>query len=227
MKRILFFTIIVILIGFNSCHKDNDTTYNSIYNNVIIGTIKPLDYFPAFPGSYWVYNIDDSLKVADDYKKYIFNSNAYDESEDYDTIYFPKLLTKNVYNPGDSCSYVNGYSISKAQNSSYKDPAFKYILSETEGSTFIITAPWQNHQIIGKTINIDTSIIVGNTTYVSVLVTIELDMACSGQYPMDSCAYKREYYAKGVGLIKRESGGYIPNDNWTTDFELKEYYINN
>lgn len=215
---------ISFLIGLMSCVKDNPTKPDT---NIVYDTIKPLDYFPAFPGSYWVYDSNDTLKVAEDYELYVFNSAGYTAEPDYDTLVLPKLRSNRIYNSGDSCAFVNGYSISKGENSETRDPSFKSILSETEGSTFTIGGRWQYHQIMGKTIKTDTSIMIGDTKYDKVLITIEFDVACNeqGGYPVDSCAYKREYYAKGIGLIKRESGGYIPNENWITDFELKEYDI--
>ncbi len=226
MRRTIIFGVIIVLIGLISCEKDKEI---KPIESVAYDTIIPLDYFPAYPGSYWIYDNNDTLKVADQYEKYIFNSAEYDEVPDYDTLILPKLILNGVFNPTDTFAYVNGYSISKERISDYRDPAFKYILSETEDSTFAIGGRFQIHQIIGKTIKTDTSIIIGSATYDNVLITIELDLACheQGGYPIDSCAYKREYYAKGIGLIKRESGGYIPDENWTTDFELKEYNIIN
>ena len=230
MRETAFIAIITVLIALTSCKKDDEIKSDDLKPNVsgVHDTIKPLDYFPAFPGSYWIYDNYDTLKVADQYEKYIFNSAEYSAVPDYDTLYLPKLILNGVYNPTDTFAFVREYSISKAGKSDYRAPSFKYIISEYEDSTFIIGGRIENHQIMGKTIKTDTSVTVGTKTYDDVLITIELDIACNeqGGYPIDSCAYKREFYANGVGLIKRESGGYIPNENWITDFELKNYHIN-
>jgi hypothetical protein len=221
MKTIKIFVLLSFFLGFISCDKDNVEKPDEYK------TIVPLDYFPAFPGSYWVYDNGKTLKVADQYEKYIFNSAHYSASPKYDTLLLPKLILNGFFNSNDSFAYVNEYAITKANISSYKDPAFKCILSEFEDSIFEIGGRDQIHKIVGKTIKKDTSIIINSRKYENVLITIELDLSCNeqGGYPVDSCAYKREFYAKGIGLIKRESGSYIPVNKWTTDFELKEYHI--
>lgn len=225
MRKTILFGVIIFLVGLISCEKDNVTKQ---VDSTVYDTIKPLDYFPAYPGSYWIYNSNDTLKVADQYEKCIYNSSGFD-GENYDTLILPKLLSNKIYNLGDSSSFVKGYSITKAKNSGYRDPAFKYILSETEGKEFRIGGNWQIHTITGKTIKTDTSIIIGSKQYNNVLITIEFDYGCFlyGNIPVvDSCAYKREYYAKDIGLIKRESTAYLPKAHWSTDFELKEFKIN-
>jgi hypothetical protein len=224
MKTTFIFGTLTILFGLTSCERSNE---DKPEDTVIHDTIKPLEYFPTYPGSYWIYDNNDTLIVTAQYEKYIYNSAGFDATPNIDTLVLPKLKLNGIYNPNDTFAYVKGYSISKAINSDYRDPAFKFILSEAESATFIIGGRWQYHQIIGKTIKVDTTITIDDVRYDSVLITIELDIACNeqGLYPIDSCAYKREYYAKGIGLIKRESGGYIPNENWTTDFELIKYKI--
>jgi len=224
MRKTIIFGVITVLIGLISCEKDNETIPKDIF---VYDTIKPLDYFPAFPGSYWIYDNYDTLKVADQYEKYIFNSAGYTAEPDFDTLILPKLILNGVFNSPDTFAYVNGYSISKSNMSNYRDPAFKELLSLTEGSEFTIEGAIQGHKITGKTIKVDTAINIGTTIYENVIITIQFDYAFvsgTGDSPED-CATLREYYAKGVGLIKRETRNYPIDTNFVKDFELIKYEI--
>jgi len=224
MRKTIIFGVITVLIGLISCEKDNEKKPN---DSVIYDTIKPLDYFPAYPGSYWIYDNNDTLKVANQYEKYIFNSSGYTAEPDYDTLILPKLILNGIFNSPDTFAYVNGYSISKSNESNYRDPAFKELLSLTEGSEFTIGGAIQGHKITGKTIKVDTTINIGTTEYKNVIITIQFDYACvsgTGGSP-ENCATIREYYAKDVGLIKRETRNYPINTDFLKDFELIKYEV--
>ncbi len=225
MWKTIFFGIITVLVGLISCEKDKETKPE---DNIVYDTIKPLEYLPAFPGSYWIYDNNDTLKVADQYEKYIFNSAGYTAVPDYDTLMLPKLILNGVFNQPDTYAYLNEYSISKSNESNYRDPAFKELLSLTEGSEFTIGGAIQGHKIKGKTIKVDTTIYIGTTEYKNVIMTIQYDYACvlgTGGSPED-CATLREYFAKDVGLIKRETRNYPIEIEFVKDIELIKYKLN-
>lgn len=225
MKKTIIFGAITVLIGMLSCKKDKVTKSNK---SVVYDTIKPLEYFPAYPGSYWIYDSNDTLKVLDQYEKYIFNSAGYTSEPDYDTLILPKLKLSSVFNSTDTFSYVNGYSISKSHGSNYRDPAFKGILSLTNNSEFTIGGAIQGHKITGKTIKVDTTIIIGTTEYKNVIMTIQFDYACVSvtENSPENCATLREYFAKNVGLIKRETRNFPTETDFVKDIELIKYEIN-
>ena len=59
------------------------------------------------------------------------------------------------------------------------------------------------------------------------IITIQFDYACvsgSGGSPED-CATLREYYAKDIGLIKRETRNYPIDTDFVKDIELIKYKI--
>src|SRR5690554_623931 len=134
MRKTIIFGLITVLVGLISCEKDKETKPN---DNIVYDTIKPLDYFPAFPGSYWIYDNNDTLKVADQYEKYIFNSAGYTAEPDYDTLILPKLILNGIYNGVDTFAYVKENSISKKSNSNYRDPAFQELFNVNEGGQFV------------------------------------------------------------------------------------------
>ncbi len=222
MKSSITTTVFAILLVFYSCKKDNNT--NTDGNNHF-DTIKPLSYFPAFPNSYWVYDNNETLKVASQYEKHIYNTAGYTAVPEYDTLFLPKLILNNIYNKGDSTAFVKAYSISKESKSSYRDPTFKTILSLTKGE-FIIGGAFQGHEIIGKTISTDTTIYIGNKKYENVIAVIIFDYACqTAGYSPEECATVREFYAENVGLIKRETRNFPLDTNFIKKIELVEYHI--
>ncbi len=219
-----FITVLIaVLIGFSSCEKSDNPAPDNI---ISMDTIKPLEYFPAFPGSFWVYNNNDTLKVAG-YEKFKFSSSDYASVPTYDSLILPKLILNGIYNPGDSVAYVKEYSISKSSNSNYRDPAFYGLLSTIKGAEFTIGASIQGHKITGKTIKDDTTIVIGSITYQNVIVTIIFDYAWINQTgnPPETCAFVKEYYAKNVGLIRREKRNYPVSSEFVKDIELRYYKI--
>lgn len=221
MKKFSAFGIIALSLVLLACNKFNWKSQ--------IETEEPLSYFPAYPGSYWVYDNNETLRVADQYELYVFNTNGYTAEPKYDTLKLPKLLKNVFFNPLDNETYVKGYSLSKSNTANYKDPSFKFILHTTEDKEFSIGAAIQDRKITGKTIKTDTSIYIGNTFYQDVIVTVQFDYACVNHTngSPEECATLREYYAKDVGLIKRELKNYNTNNQFVTDFELNSYFINN
>jgi len=167
------------------------------------------------------------MKVADQYEKYTYNSGGYTGTEHMVSLVLPLLYTNGIYNNNDSYAYVNEYSISKSSDAFYKDPSFIKILSINEGESFRMGHADGGYQPSGITVKKDTSIKVNGIVFDIVLVIIHLDMQCpQSGIPLDSCASMIEYYAKGVGLIRRDVGGYYPEDHMETKFEILDYHIN-
>lgn len=218
MRNIIIFTAFIAISALFSCEKNDKAP-------VVATTVQPLPYFPAFPGSYWIYDNGDTMKV-DGYFDYTFNSASYTAEPVYKTFKLPKLVLNGIFNDNDTYAYVNEYSISKANESNYKDPAFKELLSLTENTEFTIGGASQGHRITGKTVKTDTTITVANVQYNDVIVTIQYDEACItyGNGTPESCADIREYYSKNVGLIKREKRDNI-SDVFVDDINLVEYYV--
>ena len=195
MKKAIIFGVITVLVGLISCEKDNEIKPD---DSVVYDTIKPMDYFPAFPGSYWIYDNNDTLKVADQYEKYVFNSAGYTAEPDYDTLILPKLILNGIYNGSDTFAYVKENSISKKSNSNYRDPAFQELFNVNEGGHFVFQGhhAGTSHYVSGYTIKTDTTIEINNIVYNHVLITIRYD-----DYWMEApikCGYLKEYYAKDV-----------------------------
>jgi len=220
MKHFLIIGTILSVISL-SCSKSN----NEPAPTVVFDTIFPGEYFPAFPGSWWLFDNGDTMKVAGRYEVFVFNAAGYTAEPDYDTLVLPKLIPNGIFNPPDEFAFVNGHSISKGSFAIYRDPAFKGLLSTVEGLEFAIGGAVQGHKITGKTINTDTAVYVGQNLYQDVIITIQFDYACvSGtSNSPEGCAYLREFYARNIGLIRRDT---LNGDEYVKAFELKEFFIN-
>ena len=215
MNKYFYIIFSLLFIALFSCEKESDETIGVL-------PIEPLEYFPAYPGSYWVYSNNDTLKVADEYKSYTYQ--VYENGLTNKTGLFPQLILNGIYNKGASIAYVNEYSISAREY--WHDAPFPFIsiLSPTKGKIFF-SYNMDSHSLIGQTVIIDTSITINNVLYDDVIVTLYYDGHFIGT--REEIADKKEYYAKDIGLIKRETRDF-PNDTlFTTDFYLISYHVNN
>ena len=205
--------VIIILLLISSCERSDES----------IMKIAPLEYFPAYPGSYWVYSNKDTIRVNENYEKCTYRSSDFTASEQHETVLLPRLSKNNIFNS----AFVKEYSITNSSGLSH-DSYFREILNIIEGGSFYITSSYSGHQNIGITIKTDTTIVLNGVTFENVIVTIQYDsyFAGMGKTPLE-CAHVREYYAKNIGLIKRESRSYPVESNFHLNFELVEYKIKN
>lgn len=67
-------------------------------------TIFPSDYFPAYPGSYWMYDNNETLKVDSEYIFYKYYKP--DCSNEMDSVYLPRMNKSTMFNSGDNFVYV-------------------------------------------------------------------------------------------------------------------------
>ncbi len=205
MKKLIFFSLFgLFFILLFSCDEDDNPTSP---------TINPLPYYPAYPGSYWIYTNGDTIKVADKYGLYSYCSDY--PNGPIDTELFLPIITLR----GDSLAYVKEYSFSNKYVSFYV-PNFSPFFSQNIG----IFYQSNNHgpiQTYGETVKVDTSITIDSVKYENVIITVYYD----SQYYGSQYATLREYYAKNIGLIKRERRDFPTDTLFTTELELKDYYI--
>ena len=103
---------------------------------------------------------------------------------------------------------------------------FWEMLRENKGEQWSLSKSWSGHQEWGETIKTDTSITINSTTFNKVLITKQWDRGWFGITPDDHWRV-REYYAKNVGLIKRESRIHYPFDTtFVIEYTLLNYHIN-
>lgn len=218
MNRIIVAVFIAVLISLLSCQKNDGPDGEEVYD-----TIRPLSYFPAYPGSWWAYNTGDTLKTKADYQLYTYISECGDFTNTR-TLVLPQFHSNKIY----GSRYIYEYLLSNPLLNCYYPLPFIQILSDTLGQVFIKGEPDFYQQTLGKTIVKDTTLTINGRQYENVIITIEFDRGCSegSDYTSEQCATMREYYAKGIGLIKREKGRNLIFEEWTTEYELIDFFIN-
>jgi len=222
MKKslVVLFSGLILLTSMHCGKKDDSENQIPRYD-----TAFPHPFFPAWPGSYWIYSSDDTLKALN-YKLLIYNKADYDAMPDYDTVVVIKLKIKNIFNLPDTFALLKGNEIMKSSQNSYRDKPFRPLYSTTMG-TFYGSSPWQGHSTIGETIATDTTLTLDNHTFTRVVVCIWYDNEAAGFLGKWQAVYRREFWAEGTGLIRRDEKP-VPSDpdNFVTTLALKHFYIN-
>lgn len=166
--HILLPTLIVILYCLFSCKKECPPTNNpSIPNTTLYDTIFPLDYFPAFPGSYWRYvnsNNDTSLITTEpEYQKDYYTQYA--SGYVSDTFLVPIYKTHMP---------IWGYEAHTGPISHSGSYPLTRILSDSlpVGSSWIIYS-WGGEEKSRKIIAKDNTIIISGVSFYPTIVVEE------------------------------------------------------
>jgi hypothetical protein len=207
-------TIVVVLwVVVSSCKKEKSHGYVTNTHLNSYDTIFPLDYFPAYPGSYWKY-VDcqgDTIQYATDtvYKPdwYVHSGAAYFS----DTFFVPFYNNIPIW----------GYEAHTGPISYSGSYPLTLILSDTlpVGANWVIYFS-AGTEVSRKIIAKDTSVTVsGNTCF----PTIVVEEYYSYGPPYYIWQAKR-YYTKNIGLVREDI--YNLTDSTTCVKELVQYFIN-
>jgi hypothetical protein len=210
-----------------------DTVFLASYD-----TIAPGDYFPIYPGSYWIYDNSDTIKSFKEYNliglghKYTGLSQTHgdppnDPSFPVDSIYIPSVHVSSV--DADYNFYFYSIPFDKRLNLT------RYLPIVSEENEFHIKQ-WEDERYDYDynsitILNVDTSLYINNTLFEDVVIAEHFNMPnligdISSNY---SYVTKKLYFAKDIGLIKSEI--FIPytieDDLFydTTTINLVEYFI--
>ena len=210
-----------------------DTVFLTSYD-----TIAPGDYFPIFPGSYWIYDNSDTIKCFQEYKliglghKYTGLSQTHgdppnDPSFPVDSIYIPSVYASSLNVDYDF--YYYSIQVDKRLNLTRYLP----IVSEEYGFQI---KQWDDGRYDYdynsiSILTVDTSQHLNNTLFEDVIVAEHFNMPnLIGDFNSNySFVTKKLYFAKDIGLIKSEI--FIPytidNELYydTTTINLVEYFI--
>ena len=222
MKYVLVLTLSYIL--FVGCKKDKCNTINSIsYSH---DTIYPHAYFPAYPGSYWVYNDNMTIQVEPDYIPFkLIETNKYNDCKAItkEEVLLPKIgeqfISYDRFIEYFSEEHNSEYLLFSDQTNwqSWQDPESKY----TTSKIFNDVAYSKMRTLIG----FQENLIVNSVTYNDIMVIEELSFAhYSGTHLTDVDTF---YYAKNVGIIRQLNQHYSSNPPFAVDtFDLTNYLIN-
>lgn len=211
---------------------DNGNTNPSVVVPKKIDTLKPLSYFPVFPGSYWKYlvNNQDTLRIQtnptyikDSYPIQIYSAqNIYHVS---DTVYVPVITNANP-------NYLYDYVFASTSKAIYQYSSIVQMGIASSASTGLIKAAFLSESI-GAVItrggydfrypDFRETIVVTQKTAIngdSVLIL-------KGQYNKTNLPnlFSYEKYIKNVGLSLRYVTDSISHDT-VYKCKLLSYYIN-
>lgn len=186
-------------------------------------TIKPKEYFPAYPGSYWTYSNGETVRTSEEYiKTEVYNYiRVTDPWMHLDGKYYPSdYLYLPTYNGQPILEY---YVIDSREGVLPKQP-----IIHANRFDYTILNPYSRYgNIVLRTETIDTTLVVNGTTYSNVIITLqgfceEYDLS---DFPSESRNIEKKYYAKDIGLIRVDL-----REEWDTTFrivkEITEWHIN-
>lgn len=259
--------------------------FNSCKEDPIPDTIYPKDYFPVYPGSWWLYSNGELKTTSSGYVLHVYEADIASPYE-----------TEETFVPYWDGHFVYGYSIT--QNST--EFPLKQMLHESKNEVWVV-GRFEGVDILRKTTSKDISVDIVQYPYndpencdtltdlIEVYVsdstwemgqvptcanlencdTVFIEDPDNGIiYPLfyewqmlydydtifditiincdsirtydsvivvreyiedldfDTCWISKEYYAKNIGLIKREIGSCADGSVSMTDFEIIKYFIN-
>lgn len=207
-KRTVFFLLFSLL--FSACQKDK------VLNQPLCEEIIPPGaYFPGFPGSWWSY----SSSMGDSFD--------YEMATGYKTHYFgcmPFLKSRNKYLLGSSLLqtvYVGmggSFQIDSPIYSLIEDSIMICPISFATNKEDAFFSNIESVRFRRVTTNLDTSLTVNAVFYSDVIEVFEFDITNPEHRYLD-------YFAKNVGLIRRDSLAASDTTNQIVLLQLKKYNI--
>ncbi len=202
LYRLNILLLLLISVLAFSCAKDEEPPF-----------IYPKSYFPAFPGSYWIYTNGETKTVAPDYCLHSYQQGIV--SPDFsDDAYVPRIGQQYVYE----------YSIT--QNSTTYP--LKKLLSEKFDDSWVVN-DWDGNEIKRKVVSVDDTINIDQYPYINDSVTVYspvIEVIEFSSNEGDTLWFSKEYYAKNIGLIRRDINISHDSINAVVEFELVKCLIN-
>jgi hypothetical protein len=205
--KIIFFMVMLFMI---SCKQESS-------DNEEYPVIEPGSYLPVYPGSWWKYQVDDSLIIIDSTSKYYILHNyilCYDNDEK--PVYSEKYYVPYYYSAYNSPLGINGpiYRYDKIVRTLWPQGNTSWpILREEIGDRFT-AIPVDNHTSVVETITVTSKYFNGQD---SVLVMV-------GRPNLDVTEIHVQEFFKDIGLARDFIIDTIANDT-TYRRVLIDYHI--
>lgn len=202
LKPLFIVSIVGCFLCATSCKVEEEPEY-----------ILPGDYFPAYPGSFWDYTNGSRVIVE---KNYVLHSYQPDISN--------PQKTAEKYVPVIDGNYLYKYSITQA---STKYP-LKKLLDETSKEKWLVNEI-NNVKTFRQVVETIDSMYINfppftqntdSTKYKDILVVVEfIDTLKADRW------HVKEYYAKNIGLIRRELDNPLDENAAIVEKEIQRYFI--
>lgn len=216
----LFFTCLFLV--WVSCKKKNIAAEapvtqapSPLQAEPVYDTVKPLSYFPVYPGSYWTYSDNYTYTTSPTYKldSYCVTFNNSTGEYTVKSAYVPFYMGKPIW----------GYQVHDEQQFTQNPPIrFQWVISETIDAWQVSAV--SHHLFFAEVIARDTTITISGVNYYP---TIAVQYTHKYTYPSPGSPIflgSRAYYTKDIGLVKTEKF----NEDGTLSGEnhIVSYFIN-
>jgi hypothetical protein len=183
-----------------------DTLFLATYD-----TVSPGDYFPIYPGSFWIYDNSDSIKSHEEYALIGLGHKYTGISQTHGPYNIPGFPVDSIYVPSIHVSSIHGdynfYNYSITMGSFLM--RFLPVVNEEEG---YYLQQWQDGRYYDdynslRILKVDTSLYIGNTLYEDVIVAEHFNMPnlVGGWESNYDYVTKILYFSKNIGLIKSQA----------------------
>ena len=211
MRHVKELLVVIILLSLAGCKENDDE--NIICTNQQL----PGEYFPAFPKSWWNYYNYDNEPVK------------WEISEDYEEC---EGKCRPVFLNLDKCiqgaSLIQRFYAGLGTSATIESPIYSTIkdsilVCPISFSTFKQQDSFLNQDDViyrRKTTVIDTNISVNGVNYTNVRIVYEYNK-------IDSLHRYYDYFAKNIGLIKRDSVNVNDSTELIEILRIDSYYIGN
>lgn len=216
MNYIKALFLIIMATNLVSCNKEDDIILEE--ENVQCSNPEmPGEYFPAYPNSWWSYYNSNSEIVE------IEISSDYQECEGK-----CRPVLKNITKCIQGNSLIQRFYAGQGVSSTIESPIYSTVLDSVLICPISFSTFQEQEFFIGqndvryrrKASTIDTTISINSTTYDNVLVIYEY-------HEFDSLHRYYDYFAKDIGLIKRDSVNSANSSDLIEILSLVNYSIEN
>jgi hypothetical protein len=222
LKTILLFTLSVLFIS--SCRKDScNNVVKYTYDDIIT---TPHPYYPAYPGSFWVYNDSITVNVESTYKSFkltetntfkgcksIINYEVLVPQIGEDYLYYDRLVKAYSEEHHSENILFSDDTLWK----SWQDPESKFFKGK-----YYYGDMYYNHR---KFVNRLDSITIGNTIYHDIMIIEESKYVSA--FGGITLGIDTIYYAKNIGIVREMKMVKDNNPPFEVDtLDLTDYFIN-
>lgn len=206
--------LVMFLYNISSCTSDDNQI---VGDAACLSPELPGDYFPAFPKSWWSYynmnnelvefNISTNYEICEEKCRPIFsNLNKCIQGSSFIHRFYAGLGTSATVESPIYSTAIDSVLVCPVSFSTFKEETAFIHLKEV---------PYRR-----ITTKLDTSLTVNGTTYNNVLVMFEYNK-------FDSLHRYYDYFAKDIGLVKRDSVSHSDSTQLIEILRLDTYHIEN
>lgn len=220
MLKTNFTLFLLLMLLLSSCKKKQDTKSQvapSPPAQTKFDTIKPLPYFPVYPGSYWKYSDGTTFTTSLTYVKAAYQYNYLNSQGNSQT-----YISSTVYVPLYNNSPFWGYKHYSPYRVLFGDSPLVPILTDSAfvGNSWTTGYGDDNNYYYSRVKAVNDTVQILGVNYYPTIVIEDFFVPNMANHHVST-----EYYVKGIGLMKTETYGGL-YDTYAGQIYLVDYHIN-